>query len=204
MQLHHVHISTGNAKLGTQIPSVNLPAITTCIKDAPCAGKCYARRGRMAFAKVKQKAETNLLLWQNEPDMFERDVKIAAFPSRFFRWHCSGDIPDAEYLVMMARTATDLPDMKFLAFTKKFALVNAYLDQQGPLPCNLIVVFSAWGDWLPENPHGLPEAHILFNGQYQTMQDGSILCPRYCGDCVRMEDNCWSMKKGGMVYFREH
>jgi hypothetical protein len=204
MQANHTFISVTNSKLGAHIPCVNLPAITTCIKDAPCARKCYARRGHMALAKVKEKSEINLALWLTEPSMFERDLKIEAFPYRFFRWHSSGDIPDAAYLIMMVRIAHELPGTQFLAFTKKFELVNAYLGEHGNLPDNLTIVFSAWGDWLPDNPFNLPEAHIIFKNMKLPVPQGAAICPRYCGDCVQTGKSCWDMNYGGRIYFHEH
>ena len=126
MTLEHVHISRGNTKLGADIPSVNLPAGCTCREDAPCFKKCYARKGRFSFPHNRELVEMNLRIWQAEPTQYQCDVMIAAFKSKFFRWHSSGDIPDAEYLQMMVDVAKKLPDTKFLCFTKKYELVNAF------------------------------------------------------------------------------
>lgn len=160
MILEHVHISRGNSKLGSDIPSVNLPAGITCREDAPCYKKCYARKGRFSFPHIKDLNSTNLRIWQEDPRQFERDIMIAAFKAKYFRWHSSGDIPDAEYFTMMVKIAEHIPDTKFLCFTKKYEIVNAYIESAGFLPSNLTVVLSAWGDWLPDNPYGLPMAYI--------------------------------------------
>ena len=39
-----VHIAKGNNKLGSAILNVSLPPVETCIKNVPCAEKCYARK----------------------------------------------------------------------------------------------------------------------------------------------------------------
>ena len=200
----HVHISYGVSKLGADIPSVNLPVGCTCRKDAPCFKKCYARRGRFSFMRNRAYLETNLELWHCDPRFFEQEVTIAAFRSRFFRWHSSGDIPDADYLAMMVRIARNLHKTRFLCFTKKYELVNAYIAAHGALPDNLTVVLSAWGSFQPENPYDLPVAHIRFRHEAAPIPENARPCPSYCGDCVTTGMSCWDLKRGEAVVFHEH
>lgn len=211
MILERVHISRGNTKLGTDIPSVNLPAGMTCRPDAPCFKKCYARKGRFLFPHVRELAETNLQIWREAPLQYEREVMIAAFKAKFFRWHSSGDIPDAEYMEMIVRVAQHIPDTKFLCFTKQYELVNAYIEAAGDLPSNLSIIFSSWGDWKPDNPYGLPVAYIRFKHDDEAIPDRAVKCPKYCGDCVTTGCSCWDLKRGfyedgevDCVVFDEH
>ena len=211
MVFEHVHISRGITKLGTNIPSVSLPAGITCRSDAPCFKKCYARRGRFAFTHNKSLLETNLDIWQNDPQQFERDVIIASFHSKFFRWHSAGDIPDVGYLDMMVRVATRLPDTSFLCFTKKYELVNSYIESNGELPQNLHMVFSVWGEWKPQNPYKLPMAYIRFKKSDHGIPVNAKRCPKYCGECVMSGCSCWDLKRGedqfgrvDCVVFDEH
>lgn len=200
----HVHISTGISKLGPTIPSVSLPAVVTCRPDAPCKDKCYARRGRFVYPKVRACLQRNLTLWQKAPEQYAHDILIAAYPCRFFRWHSSGDIPDAAYLDMMARVAAELPDTCFLAFTKQHEVVNAYLREGKPLPPNLSIVLSAWGDWIPENPFNLPIAYIRFRHTENPVPTDAMPCSRYCGECVLGDSHCWNLQPGQSVFFDEH
>lgn len=202
--LKHVHISTGISKLGADIPSVSLPIGTTCRPDAPCYRKCYARRGRFSFSRIRTLLENNLMIWQSDPRQYERDIIIAAFKCRFFRWHSAGDIPDAAYLSMMIRVARALPDTKFLAFTKRFELINTHIDDKGMLPVNLQIVFSAWGNFLPANPYNLPVAYIRFKKQPYQIPTDALHCPKYCGDCVSSGRSCWDLRQGQSVCFDEH
>lgn len=203
MSQEHVHISKGVTKLGS-IPSVSLPPCQTCRPDAPCVRKCYARKGRFAFSRNKALLEKNFALWSTDPERYEQEVFCAAYPARFFRWHSSGDIPCAAYLEMMVRVAQRAPDTKFLVFTKKFELVNAYLDSCGAFPANLCVVLSAWGAWLPENPHGLPVAYIRFRKDPQPVPEHAFACRGFCGECVLSGHDCWSLQRGEAVVFDEH
>lgn len=205
MILEHVHISKGVSKLGSDIPSVNLPAVVTCRPDAPCYAGCYARKGRFSFQHNKDLLSKNLDMWNNSPADFERDVTIAAFHSRFFRWHSSGDIPDVSYLEMMNRVASNLPNTSFLCFTKKYEMVNEFISKNGGLAPNLRMVFSAWGNWLPENPHNLPVAYIRFRKtETDNIPGNAFKCPKYCGSCVMTGCSCWDLNHGEAVVFDEH
>lgn len=208
MMMDHVHISKGISKLtsgNVTIPSVNLLPIDTCRHDAPCFNGCYACKGRFMFNRNRLLLSTNTELWHNEPEGFERDVSIAAFHSRFFRWHSAGDIPDASYFAMMVRVAQKLPDTKFLCFTKKDYIVNQYLGSGKQIPLNLTVVLSAWGKWIPENPHNLPVAYIRFKKKESgAIPETARECPKHCGDCTMTGCSCWDLKAGESVVFDEH
>ena len=206
MVVGHVHISNGISKLGPAIPSVNLPPVITCDKMAGCAKKCYARKGRFSFKHVKELLRRNLDVWENDPDGYERDVKIAAYTSRFFRFHSSGDIPDANYLAMMVRVATSCPHTSFLCFTKKYAIVNQYIESNGiqAMPPNLHIVYSAWGSFIPDNPFNLPVAYIRFKKVETFIPKDAHQCSGYCGECVQTGRSCWDLKQGESVVFNEH
>lgn len=205
MVTEHVHISRGVTKLGADIPSVSLPPVCTCRPDAPCAKKCYARKGRWCFSHNRALLRQNIDVWNEDPVSFQRDILIASFHSRFFRWHSSGDIPDMRYLEMMVDTAKRLPDTKFLCFTKKFEMVNEYLSIHKAFPQNLRMVFSAWGSFIPENPYNLPMAYVRFRGSNQSnIPADALQCKNYCGDCVMSGCSCWDLKPGESVVFNEH
>lgn len=205
MVTEHVHISKGVTKLGADIPSVSLPPVCTCRPDAPCVAKCYARKGRWCFSHNKSLLQKNIDIWNEDPAMFQRDIIISAFHSRFFRWHSSGDIPDMKYLEMMVDTAKRLPDTKFLCFTKKFEMVNEYLNIHKSFPENLRMVFSAWGSFIPENPYNLPMAYVRFKkGDNMGIPENAFQCQNYCGDCVMSGCSCWDLKNGEVVCFNEH
>lgn len=204
--MKRLHVSNSISKLGVNIPSVNLPAIITCRPDAPCFKTCYANKGRFAFPHNRDLLMNNLLLWQEDPECFEREATAAFALSRFVRWHSSGDIPDAEYFEMMVRIANVLPDVKFLAFTKQFEIVNAYLDaHNGELPGNFSVVFSAWGDdFQPVNPYNLPVAYVRLKKTPCTIPEDAMECSGYCGECAATGCSCWHLKRGESTVFNQH
>lgn len=204
MEDRHVHISNGVTKLGIHIPSVNLPPVVTCRPGAPCVAKCYARKGRFCFNRNKSLLDYNLDIWEQDAATFEDDVFRAASFAKFFRWHSSGDIPDENYFAMMVRIANKIPATKFLCFTKKYELVNSWLDEHEHIPDNLIIVLSAWGDFVPENPYNLPVAYVQLRNADCHIPATAIPCSGFCGDCVFTGCSCWDLKAGQSVRFNEH
>ena len=157
--MEHIHISTNISKLGTGIPALNLPAGITCRANAPCRTKCYACKGRFCFNSVKESCMRNFRIWQNNPIRFEKEVSGLARFAQYFRWHSSGDIVNAEYLQMMVRVAEECSTTKFLAFTKQYEIVNAYLNAGNLLLDNLSIVDSERGHFIHEHPKTLTMAY---------------------------------------------
>ena len=122
-----ISISAGNAKMGA-IPSVSLPACTTCNPEAPCFKKCYARRIEARRASVREAYARNLDVLREDPRAYWIQVRAAACVTRFFRFHVSGDIPGDAYFMEMVNLAEALPNTIFLAFTKQYNIVNRFVD----------------------------------------------------------------------------
>lgn len=196
-----VSISKGNSKMGA-IPSVSLPPITTCAAGCTCAKKCYAAKLCRIYPSVRKAYENNLAIYLSNPDEYFRQVKAAAAMSRYFRWHVSGDIIDGAYFAEMVRMAQELPGTEFLAFTKQYDIVNAYIDENGPLPSNLHVIFSAWPGMEMNNPHNLPVAQVIFKGQEPA--DSWKVCGGNCTECACRGVGCWELKNGEIISFYEH
>lgn len=198
------HISLSNSKLGS-IPSINLPPIVTCRPDAPCKKTCYACNGRFRFKNVKQTLVQNLEEWKADAGKYMQSVIDACTNVRFFRWHSAGDIPDEFYLSMMCLVAKMLPEVHFLCFTKKYELVNDYFGKANK-PKNLNIIFSVWGNLVPENPHNFPTAYVrLKSGEGENLiPKTAIPCSGSCNECIRDEMNCWKLKPGMSVVFNQH
>ena len=65
-----IHISTQNRKLGMTIPSINLPAITTCRANAPCKKGCYACKGTFLYSTVQKSMQNNLDIYKTSPKAY--------------------------------------------------------------------------------------------------------------------------------------
>ena len=124
--------------------------------------------------------------------------------SRFFRFHVSGDIPDMGYLLHMVSVARRNPHCELLCFTKKYELVNYWLDNGGNIPPNLHLVFSIWRGLPVNNKYDLPEAHVRYRDGTTTADDGAKECGGNCTECATTDEGCWILKRGEQVVFNEH
>lgn len=196
-----ISISAGNVKMGA-IPSVSLPACITCNPCAPCFSKCYAVRMQRRYKNTRDAYARNLDILNADAGAYWLQVKAAAMTARFFRYHVSGDIPNAAYFAMMVQTAQELPKTNFLAFTKQYNIVNEYLNAGGAIPSNLKIIFSNWGAWKCENPRGLPTCEIILKGNKPA--DDWKICGGNCTACACAGVGCWEIKNGETIAIYEH
>ena len=202
-----LHISKGISKFGGLAIGIGMPPENTCRPDAPCVPECYGRRGRFVMQTVKTPLQENYELWKEDPMKFIQDAINECSAVRYVRWFQTGDIPDDAFVGAMQFVALQCPKTQFLAFTKKYELINEFLDNAKTFPKNLKIVLSSWGDWQPENPYNIPVAYIKFK---DPNRDSHIpakakLCPGSCADCIKNAGGgCWKMRKGQAVYFNQH
>ena len=197
----YAKVSNTNSKLGGQIYSINLPPIVTCRSNAPCFKGCYACKGNWLFPNVKNSLQQNLEAYKNNPTLFFESVVSQTALVRFCRWHSSGDIVDMQYFEGMCKVARKNKDTHYLCFTKKYEIINEFLSKGKRIPKNLSIVFSAWSNWIPENPYNLPMTYVYgkeFNNEL--IPKDAIPCGGKCENCQA----CWTLKKGQHVYFLKH
>ena len=206
--MNYPRISTSVSKLGIAIPTINLPAGITCRPDAPCQKGCYAKKGNFCYKKVKNGIEMNLKAYLDNPKRYFEKIEytLKMIPYQCFRYHSSGDVVDTMYLELMCKTARKCKTTKFLCFTKKYELVNEYVESGKRIPSNLIIVFSCWGSYIPENPYNFPTSHVRFkNGKdNEYIPENAVECTGFCGECCNTDSSCWKMKKGSSVVFNQH
>ena len=197
-----VKISKGNSKLGA-IPSVSLPSIKTC-RNCACQEKCYAQKLERLRPSVKNAYEHNLGVLLSDPTTYWREVEASVMMSRFFRFHVSGDIPNAAYLENMVAVAGRNAHCEILCFTKRYKMVNEFIQKNGELPSNLHMIFSGWVGLDMANPFSLPEAHVRYRDGSTTAREDAIECGGNCTECALTEGGCWNLQKGQQVIFNEH
>lgn len=198
----YANVSNTNTKLGASILSINLPAGITCRADAPCRKSgCYAMKGHWLYQNVKNSLQENLDAYMNNPSLYFDSIASQTALARFVRWHSSGDIVDAKYFEGMCKVARKNKATHYLCFTKKFEIINDFLASGKKIPRNLSVVFSAWSDWIPDNPYNLPTAYVYGkNFNNDMIPKDSIPCVGRCESCQA----CWTLKKMMSVYFCKH
>lgn len=202
--------TNGNQKLGKAIFNINLPPVLTCNPKAPCFKECYGRKGHFLFAAVQNSMMRNLMAFCQNPDQFFEDIAYQTKLSLYVRWFGNGDIPNDVFLAGMCKVARKNPNVRYLAFTKQYHIVNNYIAAGHNIPRNLRIVFSCWKDWVPENPYNFPTTWVRFpesgkakveNISYNNrIPTNAFKCPSNCAECQA----CWHLKKGGSVEFHKH
>lgn len=102
------------------------------------------------------------------------------------------------------------PDVSFMAFTKKYELVNEYIANGNIVPDNFNIIFSAWDHtWKFDNPYDLPIAYVDFKDKRLNPEipDKAFRCPSIgkklgtitCSMCKK----CWN-KNTKTIVFAEH
>ena len=152
----------------------------------------------------------NLRLYNTDPQDFWEQVafKVKHNPLPLFRFFDAGDVPDYDFFCGMVELARQFPDIKFMSFTKKYSIVNKWLTENGDLPDNLNIIFSAWHiGWKVENPFGLPVAYVDFKDKTLNPE-----FPKEITSCPNQKDKtitcsicrkCWD-KRIEAVKFKEH
>lgn len=198
-----VSISNGNVKMGA-VPSVSLLPLLTCppICNQTCGKECYAAKLANFRKSVLTSYARNTALLMVRPDIYWMDVNRAMLTTRFFRFHVSGDIPNREYFNEMIKACVNNPHCQVLAFTKRFDVVNAWIDEHGKLPENLKILFSGWEDMKPINPHSLPETNVYERNQEP--KESWLLCGGNCSECGCRGVGCWQAKNGDVIAFKKH
>ncbi len=211
-----ITISPGNHKLG-DITSISLPVDKTCRKNAPCKKVCYAKHGKMMYDNVKKAYEKNYRIYMQDSNEYFHQIRkyIMQYDPKYFRFHVAGDIPNRLYLQHIFGLAIYYSSTNFSLYTKKYMLVNRYLDirEEGEtyrLLNNLNIMFSHWTgvDITGINRHNLPIAYYCPKGEdaekYSEKYNAKI-CPGSCQDCKY----CYEREnkengKYGNVVFRHH
>ena len=204
MTCRKVSVSRGNSKMG-RVMSVSLSPVLSCGKSLPCFKGCYAAKLARLRPVVRDAWLGNWHFAMSDRDGYMDAVRaaIAAKPPGLFRWHVAGDIPDYAYLGGMRWVAGCFPDVRMLAFTKKYDLLRLMRREKRALPPNLTVIVSAWpGLYLPPDiRHNFPVAWMRDPEKPDRRIPADALeCGGGCETCAA----CWGMEPGKSVVFGRH
>ena len=200
-----VFISYGNRKMGA-IPSVSIPPYITCPAECrgTCDGKCYAGKLCGIYSSVATTYAKNLAIFRVNSAEYFRQISNVSRLYKWFRWHVSGDIVNALYFAGMVQVAKENPGTKYLAFTKRYNVVNEWVAENGELPENLVVLFSGWTNLKPDNPHNLPETNVFGNKEQKEPRPEWLICGGNCAECCCRGCGCWKAEKGETIAFKIH
>ena len=205
-QSNEICMNNGNSKTGKACLNLAMP-VCTCRNDAPCKSTCYACKGAQQISRVQAAYYRNFRLYMDNADKFFEQMycKITFSGLPKVRIFDSGDIPDYEFLERLIKLCGRTPNVKYMMFTKRYEWVNKWIDENGSLPDNFNIMFSAWDKlWDVPNPHGLGVAYIDFNDKRLNPEfpDNAFVCPGRTTTCSAC-GVCWN-KKVKSVVFHQH
>ena len=217
-----IHLSTsGNTKTGP-VAAFNLPVELTCDHRCECYMNkdCYACGGCYRYKNNQFMYTENLKYFLNHTsDEFINQIVTLVIVSglRVFRWFTCGDIVNYRFFECMIAIARRLPVVRFWTYTKKYAIVNKWLDNNGgpdALPENFkSVIFSHWmnrnGSYFPmDNRYNMPTSEFIPFGKEDLLKTVDHVCP--CSDpdifvnCVNCPNPCYELKPGMSMGLCEH
>lgn len=203
---NEISMSNRNSKTGMACLNLAFPTCV-CRDDAPCKAKCYANKGCQQMASVQAAYYRNLRLYNDDADLFFEQmyykIKFSGLPK--VRLFDSGDFPNYEFLEKLVDVCKKTPQVKYMAFTKKYELVNEYINKNGNLPDNLNIILSAWDKlWDVPNPHNLGVAYVDFDDKRLNAEfpKNAFMCPGRESTCSAC-GACWN-KKLKAVVFKQH
>jgi len=198
-----VRTSNANSKMGNVASVSTLPFLTCpgCCRDT-CGAKCYAAKLANLRPAVLTSYAINTALAMLKPKIYWQQVNAAVCAVRFFRFHVSGDIMNAEYFDNMVECANNNPHTEILVFTKQYKIVNDFISNGGEIPGNMHILFSGWSNLAPVNPYNLPETNVFRNES--EIKDNWKICGGNCFNCACRGVGCWQANKGDTIAFKMH
>ena len=201
--LRAISVSNSNSKMGAVASVSTLPFITCPARCADtCGAECYAAKLANLRPSVLKSYAKNTALAMLRPDLFWSQINVAVMAVRYFRFHVSGDIMNADYFGHMVEIARNNPKTEIMAFTKRYEIVNAWMDKNGSLPANLHILFSGWSNLDPINPYGLPETTVYHTES--EIDDSWLHCGGNCFECACRGVGCWQARRGDVIAFKKH
>lgn len=112
-----------------------------------CENLCYAVNDARRYHNtcIPSLAKNTLIMRNNINDGFAQiKAELINKKAKVLRWHSSGEIISYDYLLHMVKLATELSDVKFYFYTKRFGLIEKYISEYDEFPKNLICNISEW------------------------------------------------------------
>lgn len=201
-------ISKGNRKIG-RVMNVSLPPILSCGNCRECKDICYDIKACLQYPNtvIDARIRNFVILKKNRAEYFRRiDAAISRRRvNKYFRWHVAGDIIDRDYFENMVAIARRHPDFIFWTYTKMYKIVNSWIDDNGPIPSNMRVMFSEWDGMPMENPHNMPvfSCKLAAGNKNHPVEyfESLYKCPGNCDICKACGRGCIG---GENTYADEH
>jgi hypothetical protein len=131
----------------------SLPAVATCPGAGKCKLFCFAYLEQLRYPSAKayrermyalsltpgfvQTVNQELVLLINKAAKQQKQLAI--------RVHASGDFYSRQYFAKWVEVASANPEVTFYAYSKSVGMIKHWIKHFGPLPSNLIIIYSLGG-----------------------------------------------------------
>ena len=220
-----LHIAGGNSKTGTNhVLCYGHTIEESCNHSCGCyADKmCYGMQGFYQMYTVNQLYLADNLYyfrvygWETMAD--EIIAYLQKKHCKFFRWFTVGDIVNIDFLHMIVKVGKALPHIKFWGYTKKYMLVNHYIEKYFDGNAKAFhnctgLIFSHWrnndGSFFEMlNPYKLPTSEFIPLGMEHESEKADHVCPCSNPDiyenCCNCSTPCYELKIGQSMALLEH
>lgn len=201
----HVKLQQGNRKTGANCWTVSLLPIVDCSNCSECKKNCYDLRNDMIYSQVIADRSRNSAIHLKDPARYweEIDAQVKANYVTELRLNVGGDLTYLDFKMVKILGESN-PRTMILFFTKNYDGINKFLDEDS-FPDNVRPIMSAWEGMEMDNPHNLPQSHVLYaDGRTTAPEYGAVYCGGNCSECAFEGKGCWTLKKGEHVIFRAH
>lgn len=209
----HVRLVPGNSKTGVNCRTASLLPIIDCPNCSGCRGNCYdVRHDCIQNGCVNLRAQ-NSAIHLADPARYwqEIDNGIKAEFVTELRLNVGGDLTYDDFC-FVAKVGNNNKGTDILFFTKNYDGCNHFIDNyiyMNPdnfgFPSNVHPIYSRWEGMEINNPHHVPESHVLWeNGDTTAPEFGAYYCGGNCSACHFYGEGCWTLKANEHVVFNAH
>lgn len=221
--LPELHIAKGNTKTGKSVGGYGHTIETSCTHMCECykLKDCYGCGGNYLYPSTQLFLADNSLCflhygWEKMADMIIETIRKNHIKK--YRWFTVGDIPNADFIRLMVKVGTECPDVKYWAYTKKYAMVNRFIEKEFGGNADRFqritgMIFSHWrnrdGSFFPmDNPYHMPTSEFVPFGHEEDAENADHICPcsnpdvvEHCEDC---STPCYELRLGMSMALLEH
>lgn len=201
----HVKLQRGNKKTGQNCWTVSTMPVIDCINCKQCGPNCYDLKADLIYPAVIKDRAKNSAIHKIDPARYweEIDAQVKANFVAELRINVGGDLSDDDF-AYVAKLGRQNKNTMILFFTKNYKGINAFLEKHR-FPKNVRPIMSTWQGLTMENPHKLPQSHVLYdNGETTAPEYGAYYCGGNCSECFFKSEGCWNLKKNEHVIFKAH
>ena len=201
----HVKLQKGNSKTGANCWTVSLLPVLDCRNCDKCKWECYDLKNDLIYPAVINDRCKNSVIHQEDPERYwkEIDEQIKANFVTELRINVGGDLRYKDFY-FVKELGEKNPKTMIMFFTKNYEEINEFLNGN-EFPENVKAIMSTWAGMEMDNPHNLPQSHVLYEDGTTTAPNyGAYYCSGNCSECAFKGEGCWNLKRGEHVIFKVH